>query len=79
MLQVCTQEKSEIEFVKSGLDMVVKKSADDHAKKIKEMEKRSEQAFDSKSIYEYTAGSPLYAGQKRAVHSLFIFVSPVHV
>ena len=51
MLQVCTQEKSEIEFVKSGLDMVVKKSADDHAKKIKEMEKRSEQAFDSKSIY----------------------------
>ena len=48
VFQACTTEKSEIEFIKNGLDMVVKKAADDHAKKLSDVEKRSAQAFDSK-------------------------------
>ena len=46
-LQLCARDKEDIEFVKNGLDVVVKKSADDYAKKMKELEKRSEKAFKS--------------------------------
>ena len=45
--QTCKSDKEHIEFVKNGLDMVVKKGADDHAKKLREIEKRSEKAFES--------------------------------
>ena len=47
MLQTCKSDKEHIEFVKNGLDMVVKQAADDHAKKLREVEKRAEQAFES--------------------------------